>query len=59
MPQDGYLKLNDVHKIHIEPDQLERYKLKKGDVLMNEGGDNDQLGRGAVWNGDIEPCIHW
>ncbi|MGI2025867.1 restriction endonuclease subunit S [Endozoicomonas acroporae] len=56
--QDGYLKLNEVHKIHIEPDQLERYELKKGDVLMNEGGDNDKLGRGAVWKGEIAPCIH-
>jgi len=56
--QDGYLKLNDVHKIDIEPDQLARYTLKLGDVLMNEGGDNDKLGRGAVWLSQIEPCIH-
>ncbi|MCK5871118.1 MAG: hypothetical protein KAG45_10910, partial [Methyloprofundus sp.] len=26
--------------------------------LMNEGGDNDKLGRGAVWQCEIEPCIH-
>jgi type I restriction enzyme S subunit len=25
---------------------------------MNEGGDNDKLGRGAVWLGQIDPCIH-
>jgi type I restriction enzyme S subunit len=56
--QDGYLKLDDVHQIDIEPAQLERYTLKKGDVLMNEGGDNDKLGRGAVWQCEIEPCIH-
>jgi type I restriction enzyme S subunit len=56
--QDGYLKLTDVHHIKIEPDQLERFSLVKGDVLMNEGGDNDKLGRGAIWQGEIEPCIH-
>tara|TARA_R110001583_G_scaffold17299_1_gene70107 strand:+ start:8316 stop:9668 length:1353 start_codon:yes stop_codon:yes gene_type:complete len=56
--QDGYLNLDDVHKMAIEPDQLERFSLKKGDVLMNEGGDNDKLGRGAVWQCEIEPCIH-
>jgi len=56
--QDGYLKLDDVHQMDIEPAQLERYTLKKGDVLMNEGGDNDKLGRGAVWQCEIEPCIH-
>jgi len=56
--QDGYLHLDDVHNIEIEPDQLERYSLQYGDVLMNEGGDNDKLGRGAVWKSEINPCIH-
>jgi len=56
--QDGYLKLGEVHKIKIEPEQLERYQLQRGDVLMNEGGDSDKLGRGAVWSGEVEPCIH-
>lgn len=56
--QDGYLDLNDIHEIAIEPDQLERYSLQYGDVLMNEGGDNDKLGRGAVWKSQISPCIH-
>ncbi|MBE9070973.1 restriction endonuclease subunit S [Leptolyngbya cf. ectocarpi LEGE 11479] len=25
---------------------------------MNEGGDNDKLGRGTVWHGQISPCLH-
>lgn len=25
---------------------------------MNEGGDFDKLGRGHVWEGEIDPCIH-
>lgn len=56
--QDGYLDLNDIHDIEIEPHELERYSLKYGDVLMNEGGDNDKLGRGAVWRSQVSPCIH-
>ncbi|MDH5694071.1 MAG: restriction endonuclease subunit S [Gammaproteobacteria bacterium] len=56
--QDGFLNLEDIHQIEIEPDQLERYSLQYGDVLMNEGGDNDKLGRGAVWKEEISPCIH-
>lgn len=56
--QDGYLDLDDVHTIQIEPRELERYSLQHGDVLMNEGGDNDKLGRGAVWREAISPCIH-
>ncbi|MCE0495938.1 restriction endonuclease subunit S [Vibrio salinus] len=56
--QDGYLNLDDVHTIQIEPEQLTRYSLKNGDVLMNEGGDNDKLGRGAIWRGQVDSCIH-
>ncbi|NVK01350.1 MAG: restriction endonuclease subunit S [Oceanospirillaceae bacterium] len=56
--QDGYLDLNDVHMIDIEPRELERYSLREGDLLMNEGGDNDKLGRGTLWTGSISPCIH-
>lgn len=56
--QDGFLALEDIAMIDIEPDQLERYRLLQGDVLMNEGGDFDKLGRGAIWKGEIQDCIH-
>jgi len=26
--------------------------------LLTEGGDLDKLGRGAVWRGQVDPCIH-
>ena len=29
-----------------------------GDILLTEGGDPDKLGRGAVWEAAIDPCIH-
>lgn len=56
--QDGFLALDDIADIDIEPEQLARYRLKPGDVLMNEGGDFDKLGRGAIWRGEIADCIH-
>ncbi len=56
--QDGYLALEDIAMIEIEPEQLARYRLQVGDVLMNEGGDFDKLGRGAIWQGEIPDCIH-
>lgn len=56
--QDGYLDLDDVASIEIATDELERFRLEPGDVLMNEGGDNDKLGRGHIWRGEISPCIH-
>lgn len=56
--QDGYLDLREVSEIEVAATEAQRYLLRKNDVLMNEGGDNDKLGRGAVWKGQIEPCIH-
>jgi type I restriction enzyme, S subunit len=56
--QDGYLSLEEIATIHIPSDELQRYSLKIGDVLMNEGGDFDKLGRGHIWQGEIAPCIH-
>lgn len=56
--QDGFLALDDVATLDIEPEQLTRYRLLPGDVLMNEGGDFDKLGRGAIWRGEIPDCIH-
>lgn len=56
--QDGYIDLADVQEIEIAKSDETRYLLQPGDVLMNEGGDNDKLGRGAVWHGQITPCIH-
>lgn len=56
--QDGYLDLEEVATIEIPADDLPRYRLRAGDVLMNEGGDFDKLGRGHVWDGSIDPCIH-
>lgn len=56
--QDGFLNLDDVSTIEIPVTDLQRYQLQSGDVLMNEGGDFDKLGRGHVWQGEITPCIH-
>lgn len=56
--QNGYLNLDDVATIAIPACDLGRYALNVGDVLMNEGGDYDKLGRGHIWRGEIYPCIH-
>ena len=56
--QDGYLDLSDIATITVGFDEVERYSLQAGDVLMNEGGDFDKLCRGYVWNNAIVPCLH-
>ena len=56
--QNGFVDLTEVKEISVLESEVERYSLRLGDVLMNEGGDNDKLGRGTVWQGQIEPCLH-
>ena len=56
--QDGYLNLEDVTTILLPESVAKGTELKKGDVLMTEGGDLDKLGRGFLWEGQIENCLH-
>lgn len=56
--QDGYLDLNEITSVQVEAANVARYELRQGDMLMTEGGDFDKLGRGYVWEGQIEGCLH-
>lgn len=56
--QDGYLDLSTLKSLPIKSEELNRYRLMRGDVLLTEGGDFDKLGRGHIWRGEVEPCIH-
>lgn len=56
--QDGYLKLDDILTVEVPASEAASNLLEYGDVLMNEGGDIDKLGRGCVWRNEITPCLH-
>lgn len=56
--QRGRLDLREVTTIRVPPATSKALRLEPGDVLLNEGGDRDKLGRGWVWEGQIEECIH-
>lgn len=56
--QEGSLDLREISTMPVEVDAVERFSLMEGDVLMNEGGDYDKVGRGAVWTDEISPCLH-
>ncbi len=56
--QDGYLDLAEIKTIKVKEGQYDQYLLQHGDVLMNEGGDYDKLGRGCVWRSEIPVCAH-
>ena len=55
--QRGELDLSRVKTMRIERAQLATLELKQWDVLFNEGGDRDKLGRGWIWESQIAPCI--
>ncbi len=55
---DGRIDTADVKRVRILTTQYERYALEQGDLLLTEGGDLDKLGRGAVWDGRLESCLH-
>ena len=56
--QDGFLDLEDVTTIELPASAAARVELRRNDVLMNEGGDLDKLGRGCLWNDEIPGCLH-
>ncbi len=56
--QDGFLDLSEVSKIRMNRKDIKRFAVLPGDMLMNEGGDRDKLGRGSIWHGEFSPCVH-
>jgi type I restriction enzyme S subunit len=56
--QRGHLDLSEVKEITTTEDEIQELLLQRGDILFNEGGDRDKLGRGWVWNDELPECIH-
>jgi len=54
--QRGFLDLSEIKTIRIPKSKLAAMLLQSGDILFNEGGDIDKLGRGWIWEGQIERC---
>jgi type I restriction enzyme S subunit len=55
----NHISLNDPRYFEVNPDELKRWLLKPGDVLIVEGnGSADQIGRAALFRGEIHTCVH-
>ena len=53
------LRLDEVEKIGVEDSELTKLLVHAGDLLIVEGnGSKDQIGRLAIWDGSIDPCVH-
>lgn len=50
---------NDPRYFEVTPMELKRWRLLPGDVLIIEGnGSAEQIGRTALFRGEIEDCVH-
>ena len=55
----GSLRLDGLSRFELTPEELNRLRLQSGDLLIVEGnGSRTEIGRCAVWNGEIEDCVH-
>jgi type I restriction enzyme, S subunit len=57
--QRSWLDLGEIHEFELFEGELDRWRLKAGDLLVVEGnGSEDEIGRCARWNDEIVDCVH-
>ncbi|WP_189373452.1 restriction endonuclease subunit S [Vogesella alkaliphila] len=56
--QRGALDLDEIKYINVPDEEMPKLRLEVGDVLLCEGNSPDLVGRGAIWRGEIEDCVH-
>jgi|694.fasta_scaffold22779_8 type I restriction enzyme S subunit len=45
--------ISDIKEMWFSDNELQKLRLQKGDLLVNEGGD---VGRTSIWNDELEEC---
>jgi type I restriction enzyme S subunit len=56
--KDAHLSLDDVYEIEATDAEIKDLRLRRGDLLLTEGGDRDKLGRGTFWQDELPLCLH-
>jgi type I restriction enzyme, S subunit len=53
---DG-LELSDVKEMNFTVEEVETYALRDGDIVLSEAsGSATEVGKPAIWRGELEPC---
>lgn len=52
------LELAKIKMISVPDEDMPKYRLEHGDVLLCEGNSPDLVGRGAIWRNEIPDCVH-
>jgi type I restriction enzyme S subunit len=53
---DGFIDTEDVLEMPFSEAEKQRFKLRDGDILLNEGQSIDLVGRSAIYRGEPEDC---
>jgi type I restriction enzyme S subunit len=53
--QWGRIDVSDLQNVPMTQGDLEKFRLRKGDILVCEGG---EVGRAAIWNAPIGECYY-
>ena len=53
--QWGRIELDDIGLVKMTPSDLQRFRLRDGDLLVCEGG---EIGRAAIWRQPIAECYY-
>lgn len=56
--QRGYVDVTGIKSVEIPVDEVEKYQVLTGDLLITEGGDWDKVGRTAIWADEIPYVAH-
>lgn len=53
------LSLGELKVLRVTNQELGRAQLTAGDILIVEGhGNAEEIGRAAIWDGSVAPCVH-
>jgi type I restriction enzyme S subunit len=53
---DGYIDTTDVNEMDFTEEEFATFKLRDGDVLLNEGQSRELVGRSAIFRDNIPDC---
>ncbi|WEX15100.1 restriction endonuclease subunit S [Pseudomonas sp. G11] len=56
--QRGRLEMEQIKEVEVPEDEVGKYLLRNGDLLITEGGDWDKVGRTAIWRDELPECLH-
>ncbi|MFM5251570.1 restriction endonuclease subunit S [Aeromonas hydrophila] len=56
--QRGYVDVTGIKSVELPVDEVEKYQVLTGDLLITEGGDWDKVGRTAIWADEMPYVAH-